>query len=132
VSELVTSFRGTARAERGLPPLGLTLSGESIAPAGARIVVSFSGTAPVDLPQALSDARVHSLGADEYRIMSAAGEWRIAARAVHVHREIAVPFYAAIPPRPVPLGKRIFWRLVLALAGSNTGMAMLKALRGAR
>lgn len=132
MSEAVASFRGTARAERGALPLGLSLTGEGAGPAGARITVSFSGTAPSDLPQVLADARVESLGASEYRIVTAAGEWRLAARAVHVHREIAPAFYAAIPPRPVPLGKRIFWRLVLALAGSPWGMAMLKALRGAR
>jgi hypothetical protein len=94
--------------------------------------VSFSGNAPADLPQTLSAARVESIGANEYRIASAAGEWRITARCVHLHRDIAAAFYAAIPPRPVPAGKRIFWRLVLALAGSRTGMAVLKALRGAR
>jgi hypothetical protein len=132
MSELVASFRGTARAERAALPLGLTLTGESAAPAGAHIAVSFSGTAPADLPQVLADVRVESLGDDQYCIVSAAGQWRITARAVHLHREITGPFYAAIPPRPVPPGKRLFWKLVLALAASRTGMAVLKALRGAR
>jgi hypothetical protein len=29
----------------------------------------------------------------------------------------------------VPLGKRLFWRTVLALAGSRAGLALLRALR---
>jgi hypothetical protein len=46
-----------------------------------------------------------------------------------VHRDIAVPFYRAIPPRRVPLVKRIFWRVVLALAATRTGLALLRRLR---
>jgi hypothetical protein len=54
----------------------------------------------------------------------------IDARAVHVHREIATAFYGAIPPRRVPWTKRLFWGLVLGLAGSSWGKRVLLALRG--
>ncbi len=48
---------------------------------------------------------------------------------MHLHREIAAQFYRAIPPRPVPLLKRWFWRVVLALATSRAGLAALRVLR---
>jgi hypothetical protein len=48
---------------------------------------------------------------------------------VHLHREIAPQFYRAIPPRPAPWAKRVFWRMVLALAASRAGLALLRALR---
>jgi hypothetical protein len=48
---------------------------------------------------------------------------------VHLHRDVAPPFYRALPPRPVPPGKRLFWRLVLALAASRAGLSILRSLR---
>jgi hypothetical protein len=68
-------------------------------------------------------------GAGRYRIASPAGDWLINARAVHLHRDVAPPFYRALPPRPVPPGKRLFWRLVLALAASRAGLSILRSLR---
>ena len=69
------------------------------------------------------------LGAGRYRIVSGERAWLLSARAVHVSREVAIPFYRALPPRAVPLSKRLFWRTVLALAGSRAGLALLRALR---
>jgi hypothetical protein len=48
---------------------------------------------------------------------------------VHLHRDLAAQFYRAIPPRPAPWAKRVFWRLVLGLAASRAGLALLRALR---
>ncbi len=56
-------------------------------------------------------------------------EWVIAAAAVHLHHEIAAQFYRAIPPRPVPPSRRWLWRIVLALAATRAGLAVLRALR---
>jgi hypothetical protein len=53
----------------------------------------------------------------------------VEAISLHVHRDIGRTFYRAIPPRPVPLAKRLFWSLVLALAGSRTGKLVLSWLR---
>ena len=72
---------------------------------------------------------VEHLGANRYRIASPPREWVIAAAAVHLHREIAAQFYRAIPPRTVPAPKRWMWRIVLALAATRAGLAVLRALR---
>ena len=91
--------------------------------------MGFAAAAPAGLPALLQDAVVEET-AGGFRIESAAGAWTLAAQAAHVHRDVGVAFYRALPPRPVPLGKRVFWRLVLLLAGSRVGMALLRALRG--
>jgi len=44
-----------------------------------------------------------------------------------VHEDVGTAIYAVIPPRPVPLGKRLFWRLVLRLLRSPRGRAWLAA-----
>jgi hypothetical protein len=128
MSETLLAFSGTVSCERGEGPLELTLRGAAGA-AGAAHTLGFSGRAPADLPQALAAPRVEVLGEGRYRIVSGERAWLLAARAVHVSREVATPFYRALPPRAVPLGKRIFWRTVLALAGSRAGLALLRALR---
>ena len=47
-----------------------------------------------------------------------------------VHEDVGAAVYAAIPPRPVPLTKRIFWWLVLRLLGSRLGRAIIAARHG--
>src|SRR5437773_2680515 len=106
-----------------------TLIGENCEHPGERTELAFSAAAPADFPEALEGAVIERVGTHQYRIASAPREWLIEATAVHVHRDIAVPFYRAIPPRRVPLAKRIFWRVVLALAASRTGLALLRRLR---
>jgi hypothetical protein len=127
--EVLASFRGPVRAERAGSPLGLTLSGDTRAAPGAATVLAFSGAAPAELPEALPDARVERLAPGEYRITSGAREWRLLARAVHLTRQIDGEFYRALPPRPVPAGKRFLLRIVFALAASRAGFALLRALR---
>jgi hypothetical protein len=48
---------------------------------------------------------------------------------VHLTGEIAAEFYRALPPRPVPAGKRFLLRVVFSLARSRAGFALLRALR---
>jgi hypothetical protein len=123
-------FHGPVSCLRGAAPLGLTLVGETPGHPGERTALAFSAAAPADLPAALEGgAEVERLGANRYRIRSAPREWLIEAAAVHLHRDVAAPFYRAIPPRRVPFGKRLFWKVVLALAASRAGLALLRALR---
>jgi hypothetical protein len=96
---------------------------------GEPTALAFNTATPTELPARLVDAVVEQLAAGEYRIESDAREWRIQASAVHLHRDVGTPFYQAIPPRAAPWTKRIFWRLVLSLAGSRAGLATLRWLR---
>ena len=100
--ELLATFRGpvSCRCAPDIP--GLTLSGDTAEAPGEATALAFSAAAPVQFPETLQDARVERLGPGRYRISSAAREWLIEAPAVHLHREIAAPFYRAIPPRRAP------------------------------
>jgi hypothetical protein len=92
-------------------------------------VLAFSAAAPPGLPEALSDALVERLEGERYRIVSGAQSWDIEARAAHLHFTVAEPFYRAIPPRRVPLAKRLLFMVLLSLAASRTGFALLRRLR---
>ena len=109
--------------------LGLILSGRTADHPGERTTLAFSGGAPADLPDVLEAATVDSLQPGSYRIASAGREWHVTAAASHLHRDIGADFYRALPPRPVPLKKRLFWRAVLALAARPWGLRLLLALR---
>lgn len=125
----IVSFRGPVSCLRGAAPLGLTLVGETPGHPGERTALAFSAAAPAAFPATLEDAVVDRVGTGQYRVTSAPREWLIAATAVHLHRDVGARFYRAIPPRRVPLTKRLFLRVVLALAASRTGLALLRTLR---
>jgi hypothetical protein len=129
MSEVLATFRGKVLCWRAQTAPGLTLSGTTAERPDEQMALAFSAAAPADCPDTLEDARVERLEDGQYRIRSGSGEWLIGAGAVHVHREIAAQFYRAIPPRPAPWRKRLFWRGVLALAGTRAGLALLRALR---
>jgi hypothetical protein len=129
VTEPRYEFAGPVRCQRGAPPFALTLSGVATAPAAGSLTLTFSGAAPADLPATLSDASVEAAGERGYRIASGAREWQVRGGSLSATREVAAAFYRALPPRPVPVAKRFFWRLVLALAASRAGLMLLRALR---
>jgi hypothetical protein len=79
------------------------------------------------VPEALEEARVEFLGDNRHRLTSGDKSWTLVG-AAHVHREVAGAFYQALPPRPVPLRKRLFWHLLLGLAANPLGRKLL--LRG--
>jgi len=127
--ETLASFRGTVRCERSADPPTLTLRGMTAESGGEATALTLSAPAPADCPATLEDAVVEHVSGVHYRIRSGTCEWPVEARAVHLHREIAARFYEAIPPRAAPWHKQLFWRLVLALAASRSGLAALKLLR---
>ena len=129
MAELLASFAGEVSCARGALPLQLTLTGRTRAHPGEPTTVSFATTQSVSLPPALQNAQVERLAVGQYRIRAGDSEWLLAARGAEVHRDAGAPFYRALPPRPAPAGKRLLWRLMLALAASRAGLALLRALR---
>jgi len=126
----VARFSGVvscARSSHG--PLGLTLSGRTADYPDEELQLAFAGAAPADLPERLEDAVIERAAPGEYRIVCAARAWTVAARSVHLHREVAGRFYRAIPPRPAPLARRMLFGVMLGLARSRAAIALLKALR---
>ncbi len=90
--------------------------------------MAFACAAPADLPEALEDASVERIGPREYRISSGEQSWALHGTA-HLHRDVASVFYKALPPRPVPWRKRLFWRVMLALAANPVGRWLLLRAR---
>ncbi|HEY1889633.1 MAG TPA: hypothetical protein VGG63_04465 [Steroidobacteraceae bacterium] len=124
---LVAAFRGAVTCSRTAE--ALILSGCAADSADDRLILTLISPSAADLPGSLTAATVHDLGAHRYRIGSSHGDFVVEASSVHLHRDIGKTFYRAVPPRPVPLGKRVFWRLVLWLAGTSTGKRLLTFLR---
>jgi hypothetical protein len=127
----VVTFRGGVSCRRdSTGPLGLTLIGWTADHPDEKASLAFSGRAPDELPDVLEDPTVTQIDAARYRIVSAPREWVVEARSVHLHREVATSFYRAIPPRKVPWGRRLFFRLVLGLVANPWSKRLLLALRG--
>ena len=129
MAETLATFYGTVRCGRSAAAGELILSGMTAESRGEETSLILSAAAPVECPGTIEDAVVEHLGGRQYRIRCGGHEWLVEAAAVHLHREIADTFYRAIPPRPAPWGKRLFWRVVLALAASRSGLAALRMLR---
>jgi hypothetical protein len=129
MAEPFMSFVGEVSCARSESAPGLTLSGHDRAHPGAHSTLAFSGAAPADLPATLTDVRIERLSSG-WRIASGTRAWQLAASAVHLHRDAGPEFYRAIPPRPAPWHKRLFWRLVLSIARRPGGLNLLRALRG--
>jgi len=126
----IATFRSAVSCRRDLlGPLRLTLIGWTVDHPDEKVSLAFSGVAPDNLPDVLEDPTVDRIDVGLYRISSPPQEWIVNATAVHLHRQIATVFYRAIAPRTAPLSKRLFWRLVLALAASPLGKRVLLALR---
>jgi hypothetical protein len=122
-------FRGGVSCRREDGPLGLTLIGRTTDRPDEVATLAFAAAAPPGLPEALEDATVEEVEAGRYRIRSDQREWIFSARSAHLHREVASTFYRAISPRLVPWKKRLFWRVVLAVAASRVGKTLLLTLR---
>jgi hypothetical protein len=118
-------FAGWASCRRdGEGPLGVILVGRTQDRPDEVVYMAFAGPAPADLPEALEEPTVESLGPGRYRISSGERSWTLEGVA-HIHREVATAFYKALPPRPVPFRKRLFWRVMLALAATPAGRRLL-------
>jgi hypothetical protein len=129
----LVAFHGSVAAERqsaGAP--GLTLVGTAAEAPGEPTALAFSGAAPAGLPEVLEDLNVAHAGGTRYVLTSVAREWLMDAAAAHLHHDVSSAFNRALPPRRVPLAKRCLWSVVLRLAASRSGLALLAALRRPR
>ena len=107
----------------------LTLTGAAADPGGGVLIVTLITSTIPDMPESMAAASISALDGQQYRIASGARDWIVAATTAHVHRDIGDAFYRAIRPRAAPLSKRIFWRIVLALASTRAGKRLLLAVR---
>jgi hypothetical protein len=105
------------------------LTGAAADPGDGILIVTLTTSVVPDVPDSMGAATIRALDAQHYRITAGAQDWVVMATAAHVHRDIGDTFYRAIPPRAVPLTKRLFWRIVLALAGTRVGKRLLLAVR---
>lgn len=123
----LATFRGPVTCRR--TRFALTLTGPAADSQDERLILTFIAPTLDSLPDSLADPAVVALDEQSYRIFASPQEWLIQARSAHVHRDVGAAFHRAIPPRPAPLGKRLFWRVVLALAGTRAGKRLLLSLR---
>jgi hypothetical protein len=107
----------------------LTLRGSDADRADDRLILTFVSSSIPNLPDTLRGASVRAMGAQHYRITSESRHFDIEASSLHVHRDIGKTFYRAVPPRRVPLKKRIFLRVVLWLAATAVGKRLLASRR---
>jgi hypothetical protein len=120
-------FRGTVSCRRSRN--ALTLTGAAADPGGGILIVTLTTSTTPDVPESMTGVSMSALDGQHYRIASGSQDWIVAATTVHVHRDIGAAFYRAIPPRAAPLSKRLFWRIVLALAGTRAGKRLLLSIR---
>jgi hypothetical protein len=127
--ETLLRFDGPVACTSGAPPLTLTLSGSAGTPAERAVLMFSAAAAPAAFPATLADALIERLAPQRYRVTSGARVFELEARAAHVHFEVGADFYRALPPRRVPLSRRWLFALLLKLAASRAGFALLKRLR---
>lgn len=106
----------------------LTLTGRAADCADEVLILTLDSAAAAVLPATLGAVTLRALDERHFRLESGADAWIVEAAGLHRHRDVGTAFYRAIPPHPVPLAKRLLWRLVLALAATRTGKRLLLAL----
>ena len=131
MSDTVASFSGRVECRRQAGgPLGLTLVGHSADRRGDSCQLSFQGESPSDLPPYLDDVTVRRLEAGRYLLAGSGREWTVEARHAYWQRDVSPAFYRAIPPRVPPFARRLFFRLLLTLAATSFGRALIARRRG--
>jgi hypothetical protein len=107
-------------------------------PADSRLIVDIvaDGAASRELAvvakAALHDAvlcRNAGQGTDWW-LESGDDRWLLPAVRVFVHRDVGGEALAAIPPRKVPLGKRLFWSTLLTLLRTDAGRRWVRRRYG--
>lgn len=123
----VAVFHGPVACRRAANTL--TLSGSAADSADDRLILTFTSPSSPRLPECLTDASVRAVDQQHYIVTCESRELIVEATALHIHRDVGKAFHRAVPPRPAPLGKRLFWQVVLRLAGTRAGKRLLLSLR---
>ena len=75
-------------------------------------------------------AGIGTAAAQAWSLESTEGRFDAGAARLFVHEDVAARAAAAIPPRAVPLGKRLMWRAVFALLATSFGRRWLARRAG--
>jgi hypothetical protein len=81
----------------------------------------YGGALPRGLPTALSGAELRREAGERWSLVSGAQRWELGDARVFVHQDLSRQAAALIPPRRVPLGKRLFWSSLLTLLRTEAG-----------
>ena len=130
MSTVLARFAGRTQC-RSLPqaPLALLIQGVLENHGSERAQLAFVQPVVDGLPGELPGALIERLDDTRYRLSSAGRAWEFTAARAYLHRDVGAAVFAAVPPRTAPLAKRMFWRLVLWVAGSALGRSWLAARR---
>lgn len=125
----ILQFAGPVSREPGPGAGGLTLVGSLGAPP-VPAQLSLIGARPPapPLPRRLTGVTVELTAPGAILLRTDAGEWRIACATWQLHQDAGAVFQAAIPPRPTPWARRLGWRVLLSLAATAPGRALLSRL----
>jgi hypothetical protein len=93
---------------------------------GSRIRAAGADAAvPPLLPPRLTRASV-TLADHAWVIQAEQGRFVLGGVRLFVHEDVGAQAAVAVPPRPVPLGRRLFWRAVFALLATRAGRRWLE------
>ena len=80
-----------------------------------------SGAMPRDLPTEMPGAELRREADGRWSLVSGAQHWDLGDARVSVHHDLGDRATRLIPPRRVPLGKRLFWSALLTLLRTGAG-----------
>ena len=127
-------FEGPVKCVAGPGHAAVTLIGKIVEADGgttaAQLSLSYRGSA--QLPPLLNDVTFEALTAPDVLLRSGAREWRLQGNTWQLHRDVGAMFYAAVPPRPTPLSRRLAWRVLLGIAALGPGRWFLARLGRAK
>jgi hypothetical protein len=125
----MTFMRLDGRIECRATPASVTLVGHT--ESGGRVHLTLATAATADLPAVIEEGAVELLDGGRCRISAPGREWLLLSPRTFLHHDASRALYAALPPRRVPLAKRLLWHLVLAVAASRAGRRWLGRARRA-
>jgi hypothetical protein len=123
---LVAAFRGPVSCAPVDSAPCFTLTGTT--PGGEPLSITFGAPAPADLPTSLESACVEREEGGAHCIRAAGRAWRLATCTLHLHHGVP-SFYGVIAPRVPAWHRRLVLSLLVKLAASPTGFALLRRLR---